>query len=188
MPIEKLKSLTNFRPFKLKNSLSIRLFSYVFICSTALVIIITLVQLLFDYKHDTSKIQATIDQVESSFLQPLAVSLWSLDREQVEIQTKSVVNLPYMQYVKVHEVVGNTEVILTHQGTIKESFDISKKFELVHQGQIVGTLFIAASLDQVYDNLIEKSLFILIAQTIKTMVIAFCILFIIHYLVICHIN
>ena len=188
MPIEKLKSLTNFRPFKLKNSLSIRLFSYVFICSTALVIIITLVQLLFDYKQDTSKIQATIDQVESSFLQPLAVSLWSLDREQVEIQTKSVVNLPYMQYVKVHEVVGNTEVILTHQGTIKESFDISKKFELVHQGQIVGTLFIAASLDQVYDNLIEKSLFILIAQTIKTMVIAFCILFIIHYLVIRHIN
>lgn len=188
MPIQKIKSLTNLRPFKIKNSLSIRLISYVFVCSTALVIIITLLQLLFDYQQDTSKIKATINQVESSFLQPLAVSMWSLDKEQVEVQTKSIMNLPYIQYVKVHEVVGNTEVIMSHQGTIKETFDISKKFDLVHQGQIVGTLFVAASLDQVYDNLVEKSFFILIGQAIKTMVIAFCILFIIHYLVIRHIN
>ena len=188
MPIQKIKSLTNLRPLKVKNSLSIRLVSYVFVCSAALVIVITLLQLLFDYQQETSKIKATINQVESNFLQPLAVSMWSLDKEQVEVQTKSIRDLPYIQYVKVHEVVGNTEVVMSHQGTIKETFDISKKFDLVHQGQIVGTLFVAASLDQVYDNLIEKSFFILIGQTIKTMVIAFCILLIIHYMVIRHIN
>lgn len=188
MSIQKIKSLANLHPFKVKNSLSIRLFSYVFICSAALVIIITLLQLLFDYQQEKSKVKATINQVESQFLQPLAISLWNIDNEQVEIQTKRIMSLPFIQYVKVHKMIGNAEIVMTHQGTIKETFEISKKFKLVHQGQMVGTLFVAGSLDQIYDSLIEKSLVILIGQTIKTMVIAFCILFIIHYMVIRHIN
>jgi len=188
MPIQKIKSLTKLPPFKIKNSLFIRLISYVFICSAALVIIITLLQLLFNYQQDTSKIRATINQVESSFLQPLAISMWSLDKEQIEAHAKSIINLPYIQYVKVYEVVGKTEVLMTHQGMIEESFDISKKFDLTHQGQIVGSLFVAASLEEVYDNLIEESVFILINQAIKTLFIAFCILIIIHYTVIRHIN
>jgi len=188
MPIQKIKSLTKRPPFKIKNSLFTRLISYVLVCSVALVLIITLLQLLFDYQQETSKIKATINQVESSFLQPLAMSIRSLDKDQVDAQTQKIINLPYIQYVKVYEVVGKTEVLMTHLGVIKEDFDISKKFDLVYQGQIVGSLFVAASLEDIYDNLIEKSVLILTNQAIKTLFIAFCILLIIHHTVIRHIN
>lgn len=183
-----MKSLIKLQPFRIKHSLSIRLLSYILMCSFALAIIITLVQLLLDYQNDLTKIDASIEQVESSFVEPLATSLWNFDKEQIEIQSKGIMNLPYMQYVKVYEVVGNTEVAISHQGVIKDEYDISQKFDLIHQKQVVGTLFVAASLDQIYEQLIDKSLMILINQTIRIMIVSICILFIIYYMVIRHIN
>jgi PAS domain S-box-containing protein len=181
-------SFSIFRPLKIKNSLSTRLLSYILLCSTALAIVITLIQLLWDFQQDVGKIEQSIDQIESSFLQPMAASLWNLDEEQINIQIEGIMNLSNMQYVLIHEVLGSSESPLVEQGTFKEKFDISKKFNLTYQGEVVGTLFVAASLEEVYDRLIEKSLLILISQTIKTMVVSICILFIIYYMVIRHIN
>lgn len=178
----------NFPFFKIKNSLFIRLLTYILICSTTLAIIITLLQLFLDYRSDLAKVNASIQQVESSFIQPLTTSLWNFDKEQIEIQSQGIMKLPYMQYIRVNEVVGNTEVAITHKGIIQEHYDISQKFNLIHQEQIVGTLFIAASLDQIYDHLIEKSLIIFVNQTIRIMIVAICILLIIYYVVIRHIN
>ena len=183
-----MKSLIKLKPFGIKHSLSVRLLSYILICSFALAIIITLLQLLFDYQNDLTKIDTSIEEVESSFVEPLATSLWNFDKEQIEIQSKSIMTLPYMQYVKVYEVVGNTEVAISHQGVIQDKYDISKKFDLIHQKQVVGTLFVAVSLEQVYDKLMAKSLMMLIEQTIKIMIVSICILFIIYYMVIRHIN
>ena len=188
MRIKKITSLIAQSPLNIKSNLSIRLLTYILICSTALAIIMTLLQLLLDYQQDRSKVEASIKQIESSFLQPLAVSLWNFDQEQIGIQSKGIMNLPYIQYVKVYEVVGNTEVAISQQGISQEKYDISRKFDLTYQGKVVGTLFAAASLEQVYDNLIEKSLLILVSQTIKTMVVSVCILLIIYYMVIRHIN
>lgn len=176
------------KTLKAKNSLSTKLLSYILLCSTALALVITCIELVWDYKQDVGKIEESIDQIESSFLQPIAASLWNLDEEQIQIQIEGIMNLSDMQYVFIHEVLGSSEVPLVEQGTFKEKFDISKKFNLTYQGEIVGTLFVAASLEQVYDRLIDKSVFILISQTIKTMVVSACILFIIYYLVIRHIN
>lgn len=188
MLIKKFKSLLNIRTLKITNNLSNRLLSSILICSSVLAIIITLLQLLWDYQQDVNKIEASIKQVESSFLQPMAASLWNLDEEQIQMQIEGIMNLSDMEYVLIHEVLGNTEVPLIEKGTIKEKYDISKTFNLTYQGETVGTLFVAASLDEVYARLIEKSLLILISQTIKTMVVSICILLIIYYMVIRHIN
>jgi len=188
MLIKKITTLIAQSPLNIKSSLSARLLAYILICSTALAIIMTFMQLLLDYQQDRAKIETSIEQVKSSFIQPLAVSLWNFDKEQIDIQSKGIMNLPYMQYVKVYEVVGNTEVAISHQGTSQETYDISKRFDLAYRGQVVGTLFVAASLGKVYDNLIEKSLFILFIQAIKTMLVSVCILLIIYYMVIRHIN
>lgn len=181
-------ALSIFSPLKIKKSLSTRLLSYILLCSTALAIVITLIQLLFDFKQDVGKIEASINQIEASFLQPMAASLWNLDEEQIQIQIQGIMNLSDMQYVLIHEVLDNTEVPLIEQGVFKDKFDISKKFDLTYQGEIVGSLFVAASLNEVYNRLLEKSLLILVSQTIKTMVVSICILLIIYYMVIRHVN
>lgn len=181
-------NLSIFKPLKIKNSLSTRLLSYILLCSSALAIVITLIQLMYDFQQDVNKIEANIEQIESSFLQPMAASLWNLDEEQIQIQVEGIMNLSDMQYVLIHEVLGDKKVPLIEQGTYANEFDISKQFTLIYQGEVVGKLFVAASLDKVYSHLIDKSLLILVSQTIKTMVVSICILLIIYYMVIRHIN
>jgi len=186
--MELTKISSYFSISKIRNSLSTRLLSYILLCSTALAVVITLLQLAFDFKQDIGKIEESIAQIETSFLQPMAASLWNLDEEQIHIQVEGIMNLSDMQYVLVHEMIDTKEVPLIEQGELNDSFDISKKFDLTYQGEKLGTLFVAASLDKVYSRLIDKSLLILVSQTVKTMVVSVCILFIIYYIVIRHIN
>ncbi|WP_042013312.1 ATP-binding protein [Aeromonas fluvialis] len=171
-----------------QNGLSYRLLSYILVCSTVLAMIITALQLAWDYRKDVAVIEDSIGQIEASFLHPIAASLWNLDEEQVKVQIEGIMNLPNMQFVMVKEMLGNSEVPLLAQGVERENYDISREFNLTYQGEIVGKLFVAASLDQIYQRLIEKSVLIMVTQTIKTLVVSFCILIIIYYLVVRHIN
>ncbi|RWT05844.1 ATP-binding protein [Aeromonas caviae] len=155
------------------NGLSYRLLSYILICSTVLALLITVLQLAWDYNKDVTVIEASIGQIEASFLQPISASLWNLDEEQVKVQIEGIMNLPNMQFVMVKEMLGNSEVPLLTQGVEQPQYDISREFTLSYQGEVVGKLFVAASLEQVYQRLIEKSVLILV---------------IIYYLVIRHIN
>ncbi|MFM4944566.1 ATP-binding protein [Aeromonas bivalvium] len=170
------------------NGLSYRLLSYILICSTALALIITALQLVWDYRKDVALIEGSIGQIEASFLQPISASLWNLDEEQVKVQIEGIMNLPNMQFVMVKELLGSAEVPLLTQGVERDRYDISREFKLSYQGEMVGKLFVAASLEQVYQRLIEKSVLILISQTIKTLVVSFCILTIIYYLVVRHLH
>ncbi|MGL5522510.1 MAG: ATP-binding protein [Aeromonas veronii] len=171
-----------------RNGLSYRLLSYILVCSTVLAMIITVLQLAWDYRKDVAVIEDSIGQIEASFLQPITASLWNLDEEQVKVQIEGIMNLPNMQFVMVKEMLGNSEVPLLTQGVERESYDISQEFNLIYQGEIVGKLFVAVSLEQIYQRLIEKSVLIMVSQTIKTLVVSFCILIIIYYLVVRHIN
>ncbi|MGY5451727.1 ATP-binding protein [Agarivorans sp. MS3-6] len=170
------------------SSLSLRMLSYILICSTLLAIIITLIQLSYDYKQDVQVIEESIDQIEVSFLQPIAASLWNLDEEQVEVQIEGIMNLPNMQYVLVKEILGSSEVPLLARGRSADRYDLSQEFELIYQGEMVGKLFVAASLEQVYERLWQKAMLILISQTIKTLVVSIGILFIIYYVIVRHLN
>ena len=169
------------------NGLSYRLLSYILICSTVLALLITVLQLAWDYNKDVTVIEASIGQIEASFLQPISASLWNLDEEQVKVQIEGIMNLPNMQFVMVKEMLGNSEVPCSPRGGAAPIRHLPR----VHpelSGEVVGKLFVAASLEQVYQRLIEKSVLILVSQTIKTLVVSFCILVIIYYLVIRHIN
>lgn len=176
------------KPLIINQRLSKQLLVYILLCSGALAIIISLVQLSWDFKQDVQKIEESLGQIESSFLQPMAASLWNLDEELIKIQIEGIMQLSDMQYVRVHEVIGDNEIPLIEQGEWQQKFDISREFALVYQGEVVGNLFVAASLDKVYNRLIAKLMVILISQTIKTMIVSICILLIIYYLVIRHIN
>ena len=81
-----------------------------------LALLITVLQLAWDYNKDVTVIEASIGQIEASFLQPISASLWNLDEEQVKVQIEGIMNLPNMQFVMVKEMLGNSEVPLLTQG------------------------------------------------------------------------
>lgn len=170
------------------NSLSIRLLSYILACSTLLAALITVLQLFWDYRQDVGQVEDSLSQIESSFLQPIASSLWNLDEEQIKVQLEGIMNLPSMRYVEVKEVMGirrSSWSLLARKGELRH---ISREFNLTYQGEVVGKLFVASSLEMIYHRLWEKSLLIMGSQTIKTLVVSFCILFIFYYKVVRHLN
>ena len=164
-----------------RHSLSFRLLSYILACSTLFAVLITLVQLFWDYRQDRNMVESSLNQIEASFLQPIASSLWNLDEEQIQVQLEGIMNLPSMQFVEVKEAMGENQVRLQSMGKELPSYDISREFDLVYQGETVGKLFVASSLEMIYHRLIEKSVIILISQTIKTLLVSFFILLIIYY-------
>lgn len=171
-----------------RNTLSLRLLSYILAVSTLLALLITLLQLFWDYRQDVGQVQNSLDQIESSFVQPIAASLWNLDEEQILVQLEGIMNLPAMQFVEVKEMMGETQVRLLSLGTEQSQYDLTREYRLTYQGEEVGRLFVASSLAQIYQRLIEKSLVIMVTQTIKTLVVSFCILLIFHLKVVRHLN
>ncbi len=88
----------------------------------------------------------------------------------------------------VSEGTEESDAPLIERGTLKDSFDIQREFELVFEEEVVGKLLVAASLDEVYQRLIEKSALLLVSQMIKTFIVSIAILWIIHLLLIRHLN
>lgn len=168
--------------------LSLQMLSYILACSTLLALLITGLQLFWDYRQDRNQVDVSLNQIEASFLQPIAASLWNLDEEQIHVQLEGIMNLPAMQYVEVKETVSGKDVKLQSLGKSAASYDISREFNLIYQGEKVGKLFVASTFDQIYKRLAEKSILILISQTIKTLVVSLCILIIIYYKIIRHLN
>lgn len=170
------------------NSLSRRMLLYILLCSTCFALVITLFQLAWDYQKDVSEIEKSIQQIEVSYLPPIAVSLWNINNDQIQTQIEGILKLPNMQYVQVKEIIGQRESHLIARGEISESYDLQREFSLVYEEEVIGKLFIAISLDQVYRRLLEKMIIILVSQTIKTFMVSLAILFIIYQLVVRHIH
>ena len=170
------------------NSLSKRMLVYILLCSTCFALAITLLQLAWDYQKDVSQIEKSIQQIEVSYLPPIAVSLWNINNDQIQTQIEGILKLPNMQYVQVKEIIGKRESHLVARGEISEHYDLQREFPLVYEGETIGKLFIAISLNQVYRRLLEKAAIILVSQTIKTFMVSLAILFIIYQLVVRHIR
>ena len=56
----------------IRHSLSYRLLSYILACSTLLALLITALQLFWDYRQDRGMVESSLNQIEASFLQPIA--------------------------------------------------------------------------------------------------------------------
>ena len=67
-----------------RNGLSYRLLSYILVCSTVLAMIITALQLAWDYRKDVAVIEDSIGQIEASFLP--ACGTWMKSRSKCKLK------------------------------------------------------------------------------------------------------
>jgi signal transduction histidine kinase len=170
------------------NLLSYRLLVYILLCSTLLAILSTAIQLLWDYKKDVDSIVKGIDSIEASYLDSLSSSLWKLDKDQIAIQLDGIMKLQDIGYASITEIVAEQEESVFFRGEAQRQFPIARSFDLYYRDTLVGRLEVAATLDNVYQRLLEKFFIILSSQAVKTFLVSICILMIVHYMVVKHIN
>ncbi len=174
--------------YRSNNQLSYRLLIYIVTCSSLLAILSTGAQLLWDYRADIKTIEKGIKSIEVSYLDSLASSLWKLDKDQISIQLDGIMKLPDIGYASITEIVAGKEDAVFFRGDRSLELPISRVFDLHYKETLVGRLEVGATLDLVYERLLHKFLVILGSQAIKTFLVSICILIIVHYLVVRHLN
>jgi signal transduction histidine kinase len=117
------------------------------------------------------------------------LSVWTFDKSQYEAQINGILNIQDIKYAKII-LEDNQELI--SKGQYNENQKLLREFTLqtvVHEKPIkVGKLIVQASLDRVYNEIFYTLAIILIAQSIKTILISLLILYIIYYFIARHLH
>ncbi|MEH6580202.1 MAG: ATP-binding protein [Amphritea sp.] len=171
-----------------KNRLSYRLLIYILLCSTLLAFLGAGVLLFWDFKNDVKNIEKGIGTIRAAYLDSLASSLWKLDKEQINIQLDGIMTLPDIEYASITEIVAGKQEAAFIRGEASGDYPIFHEFDLYYKDNLVGKLEVAAGLDRVYQRLFVKFLVILSSQAIQILLVSICILVIVHFLIVRHLN
>lgn len=170
-----------------------RLLIYILICSSFFTIIGTSVQLFMEYRSDVGEIQKGMGQIENSYVNTIAASLWDINIDHVKIQLEGALKLPGMRYLEVVEMSFGVVDPVASIGTVPTGTNIIERtYPLIHvadgKSVVVGQLRAVAGLDNVFNRLRMRVFVVLLTQGVKTFLVALFILMIIHYMVTRHLQ
>jgi len=169
-----------------------RLLTAILLFSSAVTLLSTLLQLYFDYRTDLRALQTQFDGIEKSYLRSLSGSLWTLDTEQINLQLEGIKALPDIQFVEVLEATAaQNRRSVASVGQRGDKAILIREFPLIYRQMpdppsTVGALYVEASLRGIYNRLLDRAVYILISQGVKTFLVSLFTLFIVHRLITRH--
>ena len=177
---------------RLRSGIGPRLLASVLLFSSAITLLLTLLQLYLDYRRDVGTIENRMSAIERSYLPSLGEGLWNLDAQQLELQVDGILHLPAIRFVEVREATDRPDPMVVSAGSHQASAAVHREFTLFHRvhgaEQRLGVLSIEATLDDVYRELRDRAIIILVSQGAKTFVVSFFVLFIVHRLITRHLS
>ncbi|MDM8516241.1 ATP-binding protein [Desulfobacterales bacterium HSG16] len=157
---------------------------YILLFSGAVTLVITIIQLVYDYQKDVSIINRQLQEMQILYHDTLSSALWMHNKTGMILQLDGMMRLPTILYVQVDNELGEK---IEYRGTYREQRTIKKTFELshVHRSRkiILGKMYILADLNVIYKRLFHKLIIIFISQGIKTFLVSFFIFLLFQALV-----
>ncbi len=173
----------------LKSSLSKKILVLIFLISSFVTLVVTVIQLAFDYHQDVSLLEQNLTLIHTTQVPGLSRSLWNLDEHQTRIQLQSLLNIPGVKYVDIVTEKGANISMGDQQDfstlrTVKKEFALSyrKGSDLIS----LGSLRVVASLEHVFYKLFNKIFVIFFTQLVKTFCVSFLIYLVIQKIVTRH--
>ena len=165
------------------NKLSRRILIYILLCSSILSVASTIIQLYVSYQADISDLNQQFDNIESSYIQSISTSLWDFNEPLVQQQIQGIVKLPNIRFVKITTGFGK----VYQYGD--ENIEAKKvvEYPIKYGENDIGTLEILADYEDINTNIKQQAGFIVLSEFVKTFIVAFFIMFIVHWLVTRHI-
>ena len=84
-----------------RHPLAYRMLFYILICSSTFALIATGLQVYIEYRQDVSLIDNRIVQIQDTFLESLASSLWRLNQEQLDLQMQGLLKIPDIESLEI---------------------------------------------------------------------------------------
>jgi len=141
--------------------------------SSCFTLLSTSLQLGLDYRADISRIEQQFQNIQTSYLQAITLSVWSLDDSQIETQLVGLSQLPDIEYVS---IIVDGEInweVGEARSAANRTVDLPLDYTAPGiSSQNIGSLRVTASIDNVYQRLINKAGVILISNGIKTFLVS----------------
>lgn len=154
-------------------SLSRQLILRIILFSAFITLLLTSLQLYIEYRHDVLNVTKSLEQIEHSHLRAIENALWQLDRQQIQVQTDGILELPDIVFVEVVSDSGRIASSGSLQNVMRQTAQtFPLQYEYDTDQAVLGELNVIASLDNVYANLIARAGMVLIANGIKTFLVA----------------
>ena len=84
---------------RLRSGIGLRLLASVLLFSSAITLLLTLLELYLYYRRDVGTIDRQISEIEGSYRRSLGEGLWNLDARQLELQVDGILQLPDIRFV-----------------------------------------------------------------------------------------
>lgn len=153
-------------------SLRLKLVLGLLLIGTTITIITSIVQVYWDYNDELEAIDTEFSVIAASTLPALEQAMWALDEDQVALLLNGIVAMPKIQQAQILTDRG----IYATRGQLPEgSAHKSQAFRLRYdnsESHELGELVIYASLRPVYSNLSRRAGLILLANALRTLLVA----------------
>lgn len=167
-----------------------KLLAYILLFSSVITTVTSLIILYSDYLTELDKKEASLAQVQLSYVPSLSQSLWNVDTQQIRLQLAGIKNFPYIAYVMVQGTEGEFEEVGQPINVESEKGYDSYAFKLVHSRDDeriqIGDLSVVVDERAIYASVYDRALMIVFAQFIKTTIVSIFVLFIVHRLITRH--
>ncbi len=150
--------------------------------STLMALIMTALQVYFDYRRSIDNLMAQIGQIETVYVPIVSESLWVANSTRVRFQLESILRLPNIEYVDVRPASRSRREVALDR--LPPNDGIVREYALGHlyKGRNVelGRLHVAVSLSAIYADLQDRIVVTLATNMLKTFVVSIFILLVVH--------
>lgn len=167
----------------IKKSLRYQLLFWVWFVSSVATFTFTSIQLYKEYNQEQDLALSQIEVIKANYIPSINKSLWDYNSNYLELQLKSLTNLPY---VNMAEVVSDDIKMIHAPSSIKEDL-IIESIALIYNDQKIGELRVGMNILGIKKNFLVKAIQIFFYQALKTLVVTFLLLKIFDHLIMKHV-
>ena len=170
------------------NKISNKLIVYIVLFSSLITLLLTLVQLYFEYRDDVVILNDNITNIKTGYKRGITNAIWLDDKQQLVAIIKGINALPNIDYVEVRvdsEIYASSGTKL-NRNIISQSFPL--QYEYNKKLLTIGQTTVVGNLSGIYRKLVKHAWVLLGSNAIKTFLVATFMYFLFNRLVFSRLN
>lgn len=177
--------------YRQEHPLGYRMTLYLLVCSLVFVVLSTAIQATIEYRREMHLIEQRIELIRNVYLASLAKSIWDVDREQLRLQMRGILDFPDISALTLEDADSGERLVLRAEGkaarrTAEHRFPL--RHETVLGSRELGQLVVQTDLGAVYARLGWSALTLFLGQTLTIFLVVLVVMLIFQRLVTRHLE
>jgi signal transduction histidine kinase len=152
-------------------SLSFKTLLITWTITSAFTILFTTLQIFYEYQSEKDDLYDTYNIINDLYVAPLSESLWIMNKSIINTQANSLVNFPYVSYVKILD----EDVVYFERG--QSDSRSSKKFDLTYKDEKIGVLEVALNVSLLEGKFLKRVMVTVLIQGLKAVFVCILLFF-----------